>query len=123
MLIQLSNFLENERKGIVYPPQDEVYSWTNYCKINQVKVIILGQDPYHGKGQAHGIAFSVKKGVPTPPRFDLIRFWCTFLDNLFCNSLVNIFKEVKNDYPNFEIPKHGELIGWAEQGWKLHTFL
>ena len=58
----------------------------------------MGQDPYHNVNQAHGLAFSVKKGVDKPP------------------SLINIFKEVKNDYPDFVIPNHGDLTGWAKQG-------
>ncbi|KAH9398646.1 hypothetical protein TYRP_018890 [Tyrophagus putrescentiae] len=96
---ELSDFIVMERKkATVYPPQTEVYSWTRYCEIQQVKVIILGQDPYHGPKQAHGISFSVCKGVPKPP------------------SLVNIFKEIKTEYPEFVIPNHGELIGWAKQG-------
>ena len=60
--------------------------------------MILGQDPYHGPNQAHGLCFSVKKNVPAPP------------------SLVNIYKEMKNDIEGFTIPQHGTLIGWATQG-------
>lgn len=61
-------------------------------------MVILGQDPYHGVNQAHGLAFSVKKGVDKPP------------------SLINIFKEVQNNYLDFIIPNHGDLTGWAKQG-------
>lgn len=97
--IKLNKFVMDERKSYtIFPPPNEVFSWTQYCSMDEVKVIIIGQDPYHGLSQAHGIAFSVKKGVSLPP------------------SLTNIFKEVKNCYPEFEPPNHGELIGWAQQG-------
>ncbi|XP_046383260.1 uracil-DNA glycosylase 2-like isoform X2 [Ischnura elegans] len=96
---KLSDFVAKERsKYTIYPPEDKVWTWTNACEFNKVKVVILGQDPYHGPRQAHGLCFSVQTGVPPPP------------------SLVNIFKELKNDIPGFEIPKHGYLIGWARQG-------
>ncbi|KAK6186339.1 hypothetical protein SNE40_008391 [Patella caerulea] len=97
--IQLCKFVESERnKGTVYPPSNQVYSWTNMCPIQQVKVVILGQDPYHGPKQAHGLCFSVQEGVKPPP------------------SLVNMYKELSNDIDGFEIPTHGTLNGWAEQG-------
>lgn len=68
--IKLSEFVENERaKGTVYPRKEEVFTWTKLCGVDSVKIVILGQDPYHGPEQAHGLAFSVKKGVPKPPRF------------------------------------------------------
>lgn len=96
---KLSNFLQQERKKYtVYPPEDQVYSWTRMCPINQVKVVILGQDPYHGPNQAHGLAFSVQNGIQPPP------------------SLVNMYKELNADIEGFEIPKHGNLSGWAKQG-------
>ena len=95
----MNEFIESERKkGTIYPPREEVFSWTELCKIEDVKVIILGQDPYHGPGQAHGISFSVKKGVRIPP------------------SLLNMYKEIKTSYPDFDIPKHGFLSSWAQQG-------
>jgi uracil-DNA glycosylase len=69
--------------------ENEIYSWSNFTPASKVKVVILGQDPYHGDGQAHGLCFSVKKGVRVPP------------------SLVNIYTCVKNDYPDFKKPNHG----------------
>ncbi len=63
-----------------------------------LRVVILGQDPYHGPGQAHGLCFSVAKGVKSPP------------------SLVNMFKELEEDIPGFQKPEHGDLTGWAKQG-------
>lgn len=95
----LSSFLATERRThTIYPPTDEVYSWTTFCDIKDVKVVILGQDPYHGPNQAHGLCFSVKKGVATPP------------------SLMNMYKELQSDIKNFKPPFHGNLIGWAKQG-------
>ena len=97
--IQLSKFVNAERqKGTVYPPEDQVFSWTTFCKVDDVKVVILGQDPYHGPNQAHGLCFSVQKGVPPPP------------------SLVNIYKELEKDIDGFKHPGHGTLIGWSKQG-------
>ncbi|XP_054168754.1 uracil-DNA glycosylase-like [Oppia nitens] len=97
--IKLSQFLELERKReTIYPSIDEVFSWTTMTDISQTKVVILGQDPYHGPNQAHGLAFSVRKGVPPPP------------------SLKNMFKEIENDIQVFNKPKHGDLTGWAKQG-------
>eukprot|EP00128_Syssomonas_multiformis_P017152 Colp12_sorted_trinity150504_noHs@11554 len=98
--IQLRQFLASERrtKQTVYPADDEVYSWSRFCAIDDVKVVIIGQDPYHGPGQAHGLCFSVKPGVPPPP------------------SLVNIYKELTTDIEGFKTPSHGFLKGWAEQG-------
>jgi uracil-DNA glycosylase len=96
---KLSSFLVNERsKATVFPPADQVFSWTVLCRIQDIKVVILGQDPYHQAGQAHGLCFSVPRGVRPPP------------------SLVNIFKELSSDIPGFIKPAHGDLTGWAEQG-------
>ena len=83
---------------VIFPEQKDVFNALKYSDIEQVKVVILGQDPYHGAGQAHGLAFSVQPGVKPPP------------------SLVNIFKELKNDVDNFETPEHGCLVEWAKQG-------
>ncbi|TNF11594.1 MAG: uracil-DNA glycosylase, partial [Vibrionaceae bacterium] len=69
-----------------------------FTEFNQVKVVILGQDPYHGPNQAHGLCFSVQPGIKTPP------------------SLVNMYKELAQDIPGFQIPNHGYLKSWAEQG-------
>ncbi|CAF0718267.1 unnamed protein product [Adineta steineri] len=97
---KLANFIADEReKGVtVYPPPHHVFTFTRMCELNEVKVVILGQDPYHGPNQAHGLCFSVRKGVPPPP------------------SLVNIYKELQADIPGFVAPKHGTLLGWARQG-------
>lgn len=83
---------------IVYPPQEEIFSAFKLTEFEQVKVVILGQDPYHGPNQAHGLAFSVKPGVNPPP------------------SLVNIYKEIAADIAHFAIPQHGYLLDWAKQG-------
>ena len=92
-------FLTQEKsKGkIIYPHEDEIFSAFNLTSFENVKVVIIGQDPYHGEGQAHGTSFSVKKGIKPPP------------------SLVNIYKEIYNDL-GFPIPAHGNLEFWARQG-------
>ena len=82
----------------IYPPSAEVFSALASTAFDQVKVVILGQDPYHGPGQAHGLAFSVKPQVDIPP------------------SLRNIYLELANDIAGFAIPRHGYLQKWAEQG-------
>lgn len=81
----------------VYPPGNQIFSAFEYCPFDKVKVVILGQDPYHGPNQANGLAFSVKDGVRIPP------------------SLVNVFKEIKNDLGK-DLPATGNLERWAEQG-------
>ncbi|XP_020863575.1 uracil-DNA glycosylase isoform X2 [Phascolarctos cinereus] len=97
--IQLMGFVAEERKRhTVYPPPDQVFTWTQLCEIRDVKVVILGQDPYHGPNQAHGLCFSVQKPVPPPP------------------SLENIYKELSTDIEGFVHPGHGDLSGWARQG-------
>lgn len=94
----LSYFLEQERQDFaVYPPEEDVFNAFKYTPYDQVKVVILGQDVYHNPGEAHGLAFSVRKGIKVPP------------------SLKNIFKELKADL-NIDSPNHGDLTGWAEQG-------
>lgn len=95
----LGAFLRREKAAgkTIYPPGSLIFSALNSTPLDRVKAVILGQDPYHGPGQAHGLAFSVQPGVPTPP------------------SLQNIFKELKRDL-NLEIPAHGYLQSWAEQG-------
>lgn len=96
---QLRNFLreEKDQKKIIYPRSNQVFSALNLTPFGKVKVVILGQDPYHGKGQAHGLCFSVPKGVKPPP------------------SLLNIYKELQNDL-GIPIAKQGCLISWAKQG-------
>ncbi|KAI8388182.1 uracil-DNA glycosylase-like protein [Radiomyces spectabilis] len=98
--LQLKRFLkkENEAKVTIYPAANQIYSWSNFTPPNKVKVVILGQDPYHNVNQAHGLSFSVLKGVNTPP------------------SLVNIYEALRRDYPDFKKPNHGYLAKWAEQG-------
>jgi uracil-DNA glycosylase len=95
---KLSNFLHQEyQEKQIFPPQNEIFNAFDYCKLNNLKVVILGQDPYHGLGQAHGLCFSVNNGVPFPP------------------SLKNIFKELKEDII-FTIPISGNLEHWSKQG-------
>ena len=98
-MIGLVNFIESERsKGkIIYPDDNEIFEALKLTPFEKVKVVILGQDPYHGVGQAHGLCFSVKKGVKTPP------------------SLVNIFKELKDDL-KIQPPQNGYLEPWAREG-------
>lgn len=94
----LREFLIDERKNhVVYPPGGLIFNAFDKTPFYKVKVVILGQDPYHGPGQAHGLCFSVPHGIPQPP------------------SLVNIFKEIKTDL-NIPVPKHGNLEKWAGQG-------
>merc|ERR1739848_314601 len=98
---KLNDFLNSERNSSVriFPPHDQVWSWTHHFKIQDTKVVILGQDPYHGPSQAHGLCFSVQRPVPPPP------------------SLKNMYKELEADIEGFApAPKHGCLVGWAKQG-------
>lgn len=96
---QLYQFVENEyRQPVpVYPPHDLIFNAFWHTPFNEVAVVVVGQDPYHGAGQAHGLSFSVPKGVPQPP------------------SLKNIFKEIKSDL-GIDPPSEGCLIPWADQG-------
>jgi uracil-DNA glycosylase len=96
----LKAFLQEEKeKGLtIYPKGTDIFNALNTTSFNAVKVVILGQDPYHGVGQAHGLSFSVQRGVTTPP------------------SLKNIYKELETDIPDFKTPAHGNLTHWAEQG-------
>ncbi|XP_041083300.1 uracil-DNA glycosylase-like isoform X2 [Polyodon spathula] len=97
--IRLMAFVaEEQRRYTIYPPMQQIFSWTQVCDIQDVKVVILGQDPYHGPKQAHGLCFSVQKPVPPPP------------------SLENMYKELSEDIEGFEHPGHGDLTGWAKQG-------
>jgi len=98
-MLSLLNFLAGQRdKGnIVYPSQANIFAALNNTPLDKVRVVILGQDPYHGANQAHGLSFSVPTGVPIPP------------------SLKNIFKELQTDL-NCEIPQSGNLTSWAKQG-------
>lgn len=95
---ELAWFVKNEySKGKVFPLGKEIFNAFWHCPLNKVKVVILGQDPYHGTGQAHGLSFSVKPGTPFPP------------------SLLNIFKELKSDLGK-DMPPNGDLTRWADQG-------
>src|SRR5690606_38210521 len=95
---EIKKFLiEEKKKYRVFPPGSLMFNAFNLTPFNKVKVVIIGQDPYHGYGQAHGLCFSVPKGVTKPP------------------SLINIFKELKEDL-GIDPPNHGDLSGWAKQG-------
>ena len=96
----LTSEITNQRSAgiLIYPAEEAVFNAFNHVDLNDVKVVILGQDPYHGKDQAHGLAFSVQAGIKVPP------------------SLVNIYKELVTDIKGFNTPKHGCLSHWAEQG-------
>jgi uracil-DNA glycosylase len=95
----LNSFLATEYKArkTIYPKSEEYFAALNHTDFNKVKVVIVGQDPYHGPGQAHGLSFSVREGVRFPP------------------SLLNIFKELKNDL-GLDMPTSGSLESWAKQG-------
>jgi uracil-DNA glycosylase len=96
---ELGDFLRSEKAAgkEIYPPGPLIFNALNSTPLAQTKVVIIGQDPYHGPGQAHGLCFSVQPEVKTPP------------------SLLNIYKELKRDL-NIDIPNHGNLQRWAEQG-------
>ena len=96
--LELKSFLVDEKRThTIYPRGKDIFSAFNLCPFNIIKVVIVGQDPYHGVGQAHGLSFSVPDGVQVPP------------------SLKNIFKELYTDL-NYDIPDHGNLSSWAKQG-------
>lgn len=96
--IRLTDFVRQEyQTATIYPPGKLIFNAFNLCPFSKVKVVIIGQDPYHGPGQAHGLCFSVNDGVPFPP------------------SLQNIFKEIQSDLGS-PIPETGNLTRWAEQG-------
>lgn len=94
----LMAFVDDERARYpVYPPRDEVFAALHHTPLQSTRAVILGQDPYHGAGQAHGLCFSVRRGVPKPP------------------SVANIHRELHDDL-GVEIPDHGNLEGWAANG-------
>ena len=96
--IKLTNIVKDEYKNYkIYPPGKDIFNSFNLCPFNKVKIVILGQDPYHGKNQANGLCFSVNKGISIPP------------------SLKNIYKELKNNFSDFEY-ENGDLSHWASQG-------
>lgn len=96
---RLTQFVKEEYSGStpIYPPARLIFNAFDHCPFDKVKVVILGQDPYHGTGQANGLCFSVNKGIPFPP------------------SLLNIFKEIENDLGT-AIPQDGDLTRWSDQG-------
>lgn len=96
---QLAAYVDGERAAHqVFPPEEDVFNAFKLTPYEQVEVLLLGQDPYHDDGQAHGLCFSVRPGVAVPP------------------SLVNMYKEAVEDVPGFQTPKHGCLTAWAKQG-------
>ena len=97
--ISLKNFLIAEKQGkhVIYPPGDRLFAALNETPFDRVKVVIIGQDPYHGAGQANGMSFSVNRGIMLPP------------------SLKNIYKELESDM-GLNPPTHGDLTAWAHQG-------
>ncbi|WP_052260925.1 uracil-DNA glycosylase [Photobacterium gaetbulicola] len=97
---QVEQYVAAERSAgkVIYPPQEDVFNALQATPLSQVKVVILGQDPYHGPDQAHGLSFSVRYGVKIPP------------------SLANMYKELAADIDGFSPPAHGNLQRWAEQG-------
>src|ERR1700739_2964847 len=96
---ELRRFIAEEKQAgkVIYPPGSEFFSALNFTPLTSTRVVILGQDPYHGPNQAHGLCFSVRRGVPPPP------------------SLRNVFREIHNDL-GLPAPRHGELTHWAQQG-------
>ena len=96
--VKLRSFLKDEYSTkVIYPPMYDIFNALKYTSYEDVKVVILGQDPYHGEGEAHGLAFSVKPGIPVPP------------------SLRNMYKELKDSLGCY-IPNNGYLVKWAKQG-------
>lgn len=98
-MANLRNFLKAEQaQHQVFPPNKLIFNAFNHTPFHDVKAVILGQDPYHNVGQAHGLSFSVQPGVAIPP------------------SLKNMYIELSNDIPGFKVPSHGTLTKWADQG-------
>lgn len=99
-MVDLKAFLLNEKNEgqIIYPPSSLIFNAFNLTGFSDLKVVIIGQDPYHGPGQAEGLSFSVPRGIAIPP------------------SLRNIYKELSTDVQGFKIPGHGNLESWAKQG-------
>ena len=97
---QLTEFIKHEKAAgkTIYPLGSQIFNAFEFTPCNEVKVVILGQDPYHGAGQAHGLCFSVNKNVAVPP------------------SLKNIYKELQTDIEGYTAPNHGDLSHWAKQG-------
>jgi len=94
----LTHFIRKEyQTQVIYPPAKLIFNAFDLCPFDKVKVVLIGQDPYHGAGQAHGLCFSVNDGIPFPP------------------SLINIFKEIEDDL-HIPVPRSGNLERWAKQG-------
>jgi len=98
-MAHLEQFLQRENaRHTIYPKGAEIFNALNSTAFGDIKVVIIGQDPYHGEGQAHGLSFSVPKGIAIP------------------RSLKNIYKEIDDEYRPIKMPPHGDLTGWAAQG-------
>ncbi len=97
---QILSYVDQQRSlgKEIYPPKNQVFNAFKFTELSDIRVVIIGQDPYHEPGQAHGLCFSVPQDCPIPP------------------SLANIFKELVNEYPNYRIPDSGNLEKWARQG-------
>src|SRR5690606_8087123 len=87
-----------KREQVIYPPGNLIFNAFSHTPFDAVKVVVLGQDPYHNVGQAHGLSFSVPPGIAVPP------------------SLRNMYKELADDIPGFRVPDHGDLTEWANRG-------
>lgn len=100
--LKLKTFLKSQQNKTIFPPPNQIYSWSHYTPLPEIKCLILGQDPYHNYNQAHGLAFSVLEPTRPPP------------------SLKNIYKAIQNDYPKFKVPSPptggGNLTKWAQSG-------
>lgn len=98
-MAQLEQFLQREKDlgRDIYPKDENIFNALNSTAFENIKVVMIGQDPYHGDGEAHGLCFSVRKGIPIPP------------------SLRNIYEEIEAEYGT-QMPRHGDLTGWAAQG-------
>ncbi|MFY7937144.1 MAG: uracil-DNA glycosylase, partial [Flavobacterium sp.] len=97
--LKLISDVENEYEtSVCFPPKDLIFNAFEKCKFNDLKVVIIGQDPYHGEGEANGLCFSVNDGIKIPP------------------SLKNIFAEINSDFDSIFLPTNGNLERWAEQG-------
>ncbi len=98
--IKILAFITRERQvgKTIYPPQKDIFNALRFTNFSDIKVVILGQDPYHGPNQAHGLSFSVPQGIAIPP------------------SLINIYKELEKDISEFKRPNHGCLKSWTKQG-------
>jgi len=98
IISKLEKKLNDECNLGIFPQLEHIFNAFTFFELDEMKVCIIGQDPYHGKGQAHGLSFSVQDDIKIPP------------------SLKNIFQELKEEYDDFNIPRHGNLTNWAQQG-------